>query len=73
MPRGTSRPRYLTTREFAAKHNVSDSRIRQLLAQERIFPAHKLGRVWVMYSNSVIIAPYDRPNRRPEKMLTEAA
>jgi len=54
-----------TTREFAQKHGVSDSRIRQLLAEERIFPYQKLGNGrYVMYSNSVIVAPYERTNRR---------
>ena len=54
-----------TTKEFAEKHGVSDSRIRQLLAEERIFPHQKLsnGR-YVMYSNSVIVAPYERTNRK---------
>jgi hypothetical protein len=54
-----------TTKEFAQKHGVSDSRIRQLLAEERIFPYQKLGNGrYVMYSNSVIVAPYERTNRR---------
>ena len=54
-----------TTKEFAEKHGVSDSRIRQLLAEERIFPHQKLGNGrWVMFGNSVIVAPYDRPNRK---------
>ena len=54
-----------TTKEFAQKHGVSDSRIRQLLAEERIFPYQKLGNGrYVMYSNSIIVAPYVRTNRR---------
>jgi len=53
-----------STAEFAKRHGVSDSRIRQLLAEERVFPRQKLddGR-WIMFGNSVIVAPYDRPNR----------
>jgi hypothetical protein len=48
-----------TTKEFAEKHGVSDSRIRQLLLEERIFPHQKLGNGrYVMYANSVIVAPY---------------
>lgn len=53
------------TKEFAAKHGVSDSRIRQLLLEDRIFPHHKLGNGrWILFENSVIVAPYDRPNRK---------
>ena len=53
------------TKEFAEKHGVSDSRIRQLLLEDRIFPRQKLsnGR-WILFSNSMIVAPYDRPNRK---------
>ena len=54
-----------STKEFAEKHGVSDSRIRQLLLEDRIFPRQKLGNGrWIMFGNSVIVAPYDRPNRR---------
>jgi hypothetical protein len=54
-----------STSQFARKHGVSDSRIRQLLAEERIFPYQKLGSgQWILFSNSVIVAPYDRPNRK---------
>jgi len=54
-----------STAAFAKKHGVSDSRIRQLLLEERIFPRQKLdnGR-WIMFANTVIVAPYDRPNRK---------
>ncbi len=53
-----------STKEFAKKHGVSDSRIRQLLLEERIFPRQKLGNGrWIMFSNSVIVAPYERTNR----------
>lgn len=53
-----------STAEFARKHGVSDSRIRQLIAEDRVFPHQRLdnGR-HLMYENSVIVAPYDRPNR----------
>jgi len=54
-----------STSQFARKHGVSDSRIRQLLAEERIFPYQKLGSgQWILFSNSVIVAPYERPNRK---------
>jgi hypothetical protein len=54
-----------STATFAEKHGVSDSRIRQLLAAERVFRRQKLdnGR-WIMFGNSVIVAPYDRSNRK---------
>jgi hypothetical protein len=72
-PRFTKKPYYMTTREFGAKHNITDSRVRQLLAAERIFPAQKIGRAWIIYPNAVIVRPYLRPNRVSTKMLTEAA
>jgi hypothetical protein len=54
-----------STSQFARKHGVSDSRIRQLLAEERIFPYQKLGSgQWILFSNSVIVAPYERLNRK---------
>ena len=54
-----------STRQFAEKHGVSDSRIRQLLLEDRIFPRQKLGNgTWILFSNSVIVAPYERPNRK---------
>ncbi len=57
--------RMYSTAEFAKKHGVSDSRIRQLLLEDRIFPRQKLGSgQWIMFGNSVIVAPYDRPNRK---------
>ncbi len=44
---------------------MSDSRIRQLLLEDRIFPRQKLGNGrWIMFGNSVIVAPYERPNRK---------
>jgi len=51
--------------QVAEKHGVSASRIRQLLAEERIFPYQKSsnGR-WILFANSVVVAPYDRPNRK---------
>jgi len=54
-----------STAEFARKHGVSDSRIRQLIAEDRVFPRQKLdnGR-YIMFANSVIVAPYERPNRK---------
>ncbi|HLL39012.1 MAG TPA: hypothetical protein VK357_05015, partial [Rubrobacteraceae bacterium] len=54
-----------STAEFARKHGVSDSRIRQLIAEDRVFPRQRLddGR-YIMFANSVIVPPYDRPNRR---------
>ena len=53
-------PRMLTTRQFADKHGVSDSRIRQLLAKNRVYPADKIGHRWVLYANTVIIPPHSR-------------
>lgn len=54
-----------STKDFAKKHGVSDSRIRQLLLEDRIFPRQKMadGR-WIMFANSVIVAPNERTNRR---------
>ena len=53
-----------STADFARKHGVSDSRIRQLLLEERIFPYQKLGNGrWIMFGNSVIVPPYERTNR----------
>ena len=51
--------------QFAQKHGVSASRIRQLLAEDRIFPRQKTASGhWILFANSVIVAPYDRPNRK---------
>ena len=51
--------------QFGAKHGVSASRIRQLLAADRIFPRQKTASGhWILFSNSVIVAPYERPNRK---------
>ena len=54
-----------STAEFARKHGVSDSRIRQLIAEDRVFPRQKLsnGR-HLMLENSVIVPPYERPKRK---------
>lgn len=58
--------RYLTTKEFGEKHGITPGRVRQLLAQGRVYPSQKVGSVWLLYGNSVIIAPHDRhgENRR---------
>lgn len=54
-----------STAVFARKHGVSDSRIRQLLLEGRVFPHQKLGNGrWIMFANSVIVAPYERSNRK---------
>lgn len=54
-----------STAEFARKHGVSHSRIRQLLLEDRIFPHQKLGNGrWIMFSNSVIVVPYERSKRK---------
>jgi hypothetical protein len=51
--------------QFGAKHGVSASRIRQLLAEDRIFPRQKIASGhWILFSNSVIVAPYGQPNRK---------
>jgi hypothetical protein len=54
-----------STASFARKHGVSDSRIRQLIAEDRVFPRQRLanGR-YIMFANSVIVAPYERTNRK---------
>ncbi len=53
-----------STAEFARKHGVSDSRIRQLIAEDRVFPRQKLGDGrHLMFENSVIVAPHERTNR----------
>jgi hypothetical protein len=51
--------------QFGAKHGVSASRIRQLLAEDRIFPRQKTASGhWILFSNTVIVAPYERPGRK---------
>jgi len=51
--------------QFAKKHRVSASRIRQLLAEDRIFPRQKnASGHWILFANSVIVAPYRRPGRK---------
>jgi hypothetical protein len=55
-----------STSQFGRKYGVSASRIRQLLAEDRIFPRQKddsNGR-WILFSNSVIVAPYERASRK---------
>ncbi len=54
-----------STADFARKYGVSDSRIRQLIAEDRVFPRQKLanGR-HIMFENSVIVAPYERTSRK---------
>ena len=54
---------YFDTKEFAAKHGITAGRVRQLLAEGRIYPARKVGSVWLLYGNSVIVAPHDRHGR----------
>jgi hypothetical protein len=55
----------LSPSQFAQKHGVSASRIRQLLAEDRICPRQKTASGhWILFANSVIVAPYDRPNRK---------
>jgi hypothetical protein len=57
--------KHYNTRQFAEKHGVWDSRIRQLLLEDRIWPRQKLGNgQWILFSNSVIVAPYEQPNRK---------
>jgi hypothetical protein len=51
--------------QFAEKHGVSASRIRQLLAEARIFPRQMSdSEHWILYKDSVIVPPYERPNRK---------
>ncbi len=41
-----------------------DSRISQLLLEARIFPHQNLSYGWwIMFGNSVIVAPYEHTNR----------
>ena len=51
-----------STKDFARKYRVSDSRIRQLIAEDRVFPRQRLdnGR-YIMFANSV-----SGPVRAPE-------
>lgn len=51
--------------QFGEKHGVSASRIRQLLAEDRIFPRQKTASGhWILFANTVIVAPYTRPGRK---------
>jgi len=51
--------------QFAEKHGVSASRIRQLLAEQRVFPYQKsTSGHWILFSNSVIVPPYEGPHRK---------
>ena len=51
--------------QFAEKHGVSASRIRQLLAEGRVFPCQKTASGhWILFANTVIVAPYTRPRRK---------
>ena len=53
------------TTTFGAKHGISDSRVRQLLRDGRIYPAEKISSVkWIIYPNAVIVGPWERPNRK---------
>lgn len=52
--------KYLDTKEFAAKHGITPGRVRQLLAEGRVYPADKVGGTWLLYGNSVIVAPHHR-------------
>jgi hypothetical protein len=55
----------LGTSQFGAKHGVSASRIRQLLAEDRIFPRQKTASGhWILFANRVIVAPHARPGRK---------
>ena len=54
-----------STKTFGDKHGISASRVRQLLRDERIYPAQKAGkRTWYIEPNAVIIPPWERPNRK---------
>ncbi len=54
-----------STKTFGEKHGISDSRVRQLLRDERIYPAQKVGeRTWYIWGNAVIIPAWERPNRK---------
>ena len=51
--------------EFARRHNMHPQRVRKLLRQERVWPHQRLdnGR-YLLYENTVIVRPYERPNRK---------
>lgn len=51
--------------EFARRHNMNPQRVRKLLRQERVWPHQRLdnGR-YLLYENTVIVRPYERPNRK---------
>ncbi|CAA9395403.1 MAG: hypothetical protein AVDCRST_MAG22-852 [uncultured Rubrobacteraceae bacterium] len=54
-----------STKDFARKHEVSDFRIRQLIAEDRIFPRQKLGDGrHLLFHNSVIVPAHERTNRK---------
>ncbi len=51
--------------DFAEQHNMHPQRIRKLLRQERVFPYQRLGNGrYILYANTVIVRPYERPNRK---------
>jgi hypothetical protein len=51
--------------EFADEHGLSRARVRKLIRDGRVYPVGRLDSgPYVLYPNSVIIRPFERPNRR---------
>lgn len=57
----------ITLKQFAEKHGLTDSRVRQLIAEARIAGARKLGRDW-MIPNRAVIRPPANPRGRPKSV-----
>ena len=55
----------LGVKEFAEQRRMHPQRVRKLLREKRVFLYQKLenGR-YVLFQNTVIVAPYERPNRK---------
>ena len=55
----------LPVAKFAARIGVSSARVRQLCAVGRVVGARKVGKVWVVQSDSYIV-PVQRRRKPPE-------
>ncbi len=56
--------------EFAEMRGMHPQRLRKLLRQERVFPYQRLdnGR-YLLFVNTVVVPPYERPNRNMRSRL----
>ena len=61
----------ITVKQFAEKHGVTMTRIRQFITEGRIIGAHKLGRDWFIPERAVIKPPAN-PRGRPKKAAGKA-